>query len=62
MTHWGSTQLIKSIKYEFQDQNSTEFWNSVSSHALGIYIIIILMILVGPNRLGHAIGRDNVWA
>ena len=31
-------------------------------HAYWAYIINILMILVGPNRLGHVIGHDNVWA
>ena len=36
-TRWGSPYLIRSIKYEFQDQNCTEFWNSDISRALGIY-------------------------
>ena len=31
-------------------------------HAHWAYIINILVILVGPNRLGCVIGRDNVWA
>ena len=31
-------------------------------HAPWAYIINILVILVGPNRLGRVIGRDNVWA
>ena len=31
-------------------------------HVHWAYIINILMILVGPNRLGHVIGHDNVWA
>ena len=31
-------------------------------HAYWAYIINILMILVGPNRLWHIIGHDNVWA
>ena len=31
-------------------------------HAHWAYIINILMIVVGPNRLGCVIGRDIVWA
>ena len=31
-------------------------------HTHWAYIINIVVILVGPNRLGRVIGRDNVWA
>ena len=31
-------------------------------HTHWAYINNILVILVGPNRLGHVVGRDNVWA
>ena len=31
-------------------------------HVHWAYINNILVILVGPNRLGRVIGRDNVWA
>ena len=38
----------------------TQFWNSGSSHALGIYNNIH-EILVGPNCLGCVIGRDLIY-
>ena len=38
-----------------------EFQNSVSSFALDIYNDI-LVILIGPDHLRHAIRHDNVWA
>ena len=31
-------------------------------HVHWAYINNILVILVGPNRLGRVVGRDNVWA
>ena len=37
-------------------------WGILYHHMHWAYIINILMILVGPNHLGHAIGHDNVWA
>ena len=30
-------------------------------HVHWAYIIIILVILIGPNHLGCAIGHDYVW-
>ena len=34
----------------------------LSIHAHWAYIINIVVILVGPNRLGRDVGRDNFWA
>ena len=34
----------------------------LSFHVLWAYINNIVVIVVGPNRLGHVIGHDNVWA
>ena len=31
-------------------------------HVHWVYIINILVILIGPNHLGHVIGHENVWA
>ena len=31
-------------------------------HVHWAYIINILVILIGPNHLGHVIGHENVWA
>ena len=68
---WVSCECLKLVgevpnKYIPLNTNSkirtVQNFGILCIHAHWAYIINILVILVGPNRLGRVIGRDNVWA
>ena len=61
-------KLIGEVPHEYNILNTSSKIRTVQNfgilciHAHWAYITNILVILVGPNRLGCVIGHDNVWA
>ena len=68
---WVSCECLKLVGevpniYILLNMNSkirtVQNFGILCSHAHWAYINNILVILVGPNRLGRVVVHDNVWA
>ena len=68
---WVSCECLKLIgevpnQYDLLNMSSrtriVQNFGILYLHMHWVYMINIVIILIGPNCLGHAIGCDNVWA